>query len=288
VLETNPTHAIMTIHILLQNPTPYTLHVEYLHVHLYHDDVMIGEAYVTDTTMLPGSRSRALTKATFLPHANNESKASVATFMKGYASGKKTVLEIRLHEKSIPSMPHLSKILAGSFAVKVAIPRLSPDDASNKILETNRPSEDFVPEDGELGSPSRGLESPIILSATMNILSSTVQLKIFNPLNVSLHVSNITAEASHNGSHIGDLNVPDDFHWTLEPGVQSTPKLHVTWSAISFGLDPKKSLNIVFDGWKRKGEISVDVKGKASVKMGNLELGEMETEVTGIATKIMI
>ena len=44
----------------------------------------------------------------------------------------------------------------------------------------------------------------------------------------------------------------------------------------------------MFDGWKRKGEISVDVKGKASVKMGNLELGEMETEVTGIATKIMI
>jgi hypothetical protein len=162
----------MTIHILVQNPTPYTLYVD---VHLHHDDVMIGEAYVTDTTMLPGSRSRALTKAIFLSHANNESKASVATFMKGYASGKKTILEIRLHEKSISSMAHLSKILTGNFAVKVAIPRLSPDDASNKFLETNRPSEDFVPEDGQLGSPSRGLESPIIHSAIMNILSSTVQ-----------------------------------------------------------------------------------------------------------------
>jgi hypothetical protein len=49
-----------------------------------------------------------------------------------------------------------------------------------------------------------------------------------------------------------------------------------------------KYLSVLFDGWQRSGEVSVDVQAKASLKMDNLELGELETKISGIATKIRI
>ena len=120
----------------------------------------------------------------------------------------------------------------------------------------------------------------------MNIVSSTVQIEAFNPVNVWIFVSKVTATATHNGSHIGDLATPDDFHWTFEPGVQKTPLLPVTWSMLSFVLDPMKGINMLFDGWQRSGEVSVDVTAKATVKLGNMELGVIETTIEGLATKI--
>lgn len=286
MVETGLSHAVLTLHILIRNPTPYTLHIEYLHVHIYHEDVQIGEGYVTDATLPPNSRVHAKTRATFLPHATDQSKKSVESFMSSYVCGKKTILEIRLHKESIPSMPHLSNILGESYAVRVTVPQLSPNQDPDKILETNSSEEKFIPEDGQVGSTSRGIESPIIISATMNIVSSTAQLKLYNPLNVPIHVSKLSSQAMHNNSHIGDLAVSDDFTWTLEPGVQDTSHLPVKWSLMGFGLDPMKGFSMIFDGWQRGGEVSVDVKVKASVKMGNLELGEMETQVSGIVTKI--
>jgi LEA14-like dessication related protein len=205
-----------------------------------------------------------------------------------YICGKKAEVEIRLHEKSIPSMPHLSRILGGNFAFKVIMPRISPDQSSDKVLETNNPTDDFVPDGGKVGSPSQGLESPVILAATINILSATVRLKLYNPLNVPICVSKVTAQAMHNSSHIGDLAAPDGWNWTLEPGVQETPDVPVTWSILSFGLDPMKGFSMIFDGWQRSGEVSVDVATKATVRMGEMELGEIETTINGIATKVRV
>ena len=92
----------------------------------------------------------------------------------------------------------------------------------------------------------------------------------------------------HNESHIGDLAAPEDWSWTLEPGVQQTPKVPVSWSIISFGLDPMKGFSMIFDGWQRNGEVSVDVSAKATVKIGEMEMGEIETTIEGIATRLLL
>jgi LEA14-like dessication related protein len=286
VVETGTSHAKFTIHILFQNPTPYTLHVEYLHVHIYYDDTQIGEGWISDGEIEPRKQARALANITL--HLTEQSKKAMISLLSHYICGKKAEVEIRLHEKSIPSMPHLSKILGGNFAVKVIMPRLFPDQSSDKVLETNNPTEKFVPEDGKVGSPDQGLESPVILAATMNVLFATIRLKLFNPLNVPIHVSKMTAQATHNTSHIGDLAAPDGWNWTLEPGVQETPDIPVTWSILSFGLDPMKGFSMLFDGWQRSGEVSVDVTAKATVQMGEMKLGEIETSIHGIATKVRV
>lgn len=183
-------------------------------------------------------------------------------------------------------MPHLSKILGGNFSLDVILPRLSPDQTSDEILETNWPEDGFVPEDGKVGSPSQGRESPVILSAAIYLISNTVQLKLFNPLNVPIYISDLSAKAFHDGKDIGDLAPPEDFHWTLEPGVHETPKVPVTWSMIGFGLDPIKGISMFFDGIQRRGEVSVDVTAKARVKMGEMELGEIKSSIHGIATSV--
>jgi LEA14-like dessication related protein len=224
--------------------------------------------------------------ATILLHITPEAKKAIVELLTYYVSGKKSKVEIRLHEKSIPSMPHLSKILSTTFAIEIILPRLSPDQKHDEILETNWPEDDFVPKDGKVGSPSQGCESPVILSATLQILSNTLQIKLFNPLDVPIHVSNLSATAFHNDKHIGDLAAPDDFQWTLDPGVQETPKIPVTWSILEFGLDPLRGVSMIFDGVQRRGEVSVDVTAKATVKMGETELGEIETSIKGIATSL--
>jgi len=161
-----------------------------------------------------------------------------------------------------------------------------PDQSHDQILETNWPEDDFVPQDGKVGSPSRGCESPVILSATIQLLSNTLQVKLFNPLDVPIHVSQLSAQAFHNGKHIGDLAAPDDFEWKLNPGVQKSPKIPVSWSVLDFGLDPMKAFSMIFDGVQRGGEVSVDVTAKANVKMDQMELGEIESSIQGIATSL--
>jgi LEA14-like dessication related protein len=288
VVKTTPSSASFTVHIFVQNTTPYTLNVKLLHCHLFHDGILIGEGHIEDEIILPCDRTCALARVNLLPGITDQSKESIISLFNNYVCGKKSEIEIRLHEKTVPSMPHLSKILSQNYSVTVVLPKLSPDQSSEDLLEAYDPSDDFVPQDGKIGSPNKGLESPLIYSAEMHIVSSTVRLTVFNPLNVPIYISKISGKAVHNESHIGDLAAPEDWSWTLEPGVQQTPKVPVSWSIISFGLDPMKGFSMIFDGWQRNGEVSVDVSIKATVKIGEMEMGEIETTIEGIATRLVL
>lgn len=283
VIDTGPSFVIFALHIYIQNPTPYTLNIEYLHVHLCHDSILIGEASISDGIIHPTCQVRAFAKVTL--NLTPSSKPAIISMITKYICGKKADVEIRFHEKSIPLMPRLSKCLVGNFSINVTMPKLSPEIPMEQILEAYDPDENFVPQHKNLGSPSQGLQSPVIYSAVIHILSSTVQLTLFNPLNIPLQISKISASANHNSKHIGDVNVSEDWTWNFEPGVQITPAIPVTWSILSFGLDPLKGFSLIFDGWQRGGEVSVDVVAKASVRMGNMEMGEIEVSINGIATK---
>jgi hypothetical protein len=292
VVETTVSDARFNITIFFLNPTPYTLNIGYLHVHLFHDNILIGEGSISDITSKPNSRTEALADFKLQPFITPDSKDAVTSLVTKYICGKKAELEIRLHDKSIPSMPHLSHILSETFRVKLVIPKLSPDQSSDTILEANEPSsrrdQEFLHENENVGSPNDGLESPLIYGAEMFLTSSTVQLTLFNPLNVPLHISHITASASHNSEHLGDVDLPDGWSWHLEPGVQKTPKLSVRWSAISFAMNPRKGMSMLSEGWERSGEVSVDVCGRADVRIGELEMGQIEVNVPGIATKVCL
>ena len=288
VVETSPSSASFTVHVFVQNTTPYTLNVEFLHCHLFHEGILIGEGYIEDEVVLPCDRTCALARVTLQPDITSQSKESIVSLINKYVCGKKSEVEIRLHEKTIPSMLHLSKILSRNYSVTVVLPKLSPDQSSEDVLEAYDPSEDYVPHDGKIGSPNKGVQSPLIYSAEMHIVTSTVQLTLFNPLNVPISISKISGKAMHNESHIGDMAAPEDWNWELEPGVQDTPKIPVTWSMISFGLDPMKGFSMIFDGWQRNGEVSVDVSAKATVKIGKMDMGEIETTIEGIATRLLL
>jgi hypothetical protein len=287
-VETTLSSAAFTVHVFIHNTTPYTLNVELLHCHLFHEGTLIGEAYVANEIILPCDQTCVLARVILLPDITDKSKESVISLFNKYVCGKKSEIEIRLHEKSIPAMPHLSKILSRNYSVTVVLPKLSPDQNSDDVLEAYDPSDNFVPHDGKIGSPNKGLESPLIYSAEMHILTSTVQLTLFNPLNIPIYISKISGGATHNESHIGDLAAPEGWNWTLEPGVQQTPKIPVSWSIISFGLDPMKGFSMIFDGWQRNGEVSVDVSAKATVKIWKMDMGEIETSIEGIATRLLL
>jgi hypothetical protein len=288
VVETTASSALFKIHIFVQNTIPYTLNVELLHCHLFHEGTLIGEGYIANEIISPCDRTCALARATILPDVTDKSKEAIISLFNKYVCGKKSEIEIRLHEKTLPAMPHLSKILGKNYSVTVVMPKLSPDQSSQDVLKAYNPSDDFVPHGGKIGSPNKGLESPLIYSAEMHIATSTVQLTLFNPLNIPIYISKISGQATHNESHIGDLAAPEDWNWTFDPGVQQTPKIPVSWSIIDFGLDPMKGFSMIFDGWQRNGEVSVDVSSKATVKIGKMDMGEIEISVGGIATRLLL
>lgn len=286
VTRTSPTDAEFSLHIYVNNTTPYTLNIDYIHVHLFHEDVLIGEAWISNCPVKPQRQVRCLANAILSPNITSDSKKSIISLINKYCCGKKAVIDIRLHSKSIPSMPHLSRILGGQYGISIIMPKITPETDSNAVLEAYDPPDHFVPENGKVENPNSGCQSPIIYSADMCILSSTTQLTLFNPLNIPIFVSKLEATASHNGKHIGDIAAPEDWNWTFEPGMQVTPKIPVTWSILEFGKDPGKGFSMLFDGWKRSGEVSVDVVAKANVKLGDLELGMVEASIDGIATQL--
>jgi hypothetical protein len=134
-VETTLSSAAFTIHVFIHNTTPYTLNVELLHCHLFHEGILIGEAYVANEIILPCDQTCALARVILLPDVTDKSKESVISLFNKYVCGKKSEVEIRLHEKSIPAMPHLSKILSRNYSVTVVLPKLSPDQNSNDVLE---------------------------------------------------------------------------------------------------------------------------------------------------------
>ena len=290
VVGTTKSDAHLNMTIFFQNPTPYTLNIGYLHVHLFHDNILIGEGSISNATSNPNSRTGVLADIKLQPFITADSKDAVTSLVTKYICGKKAELEICLHDGSIPSMPHLSHILGGTFRIKVVIPKLSPDLATDTILEANerssRRDQDFLRENENVGSPNRGLESPLIYGVEMFLSSSTVQLTLFNPLNVALHISRVSASASHNSDHLGDVDLPEGWSWELEPGLQKTPLLLVRWSALSFAVNPRKGMSMLSEGWEKRGEVSVDVCGRVDVRLGELEMGQIEVNVPGIATTV--
>lgn len=292
IVETTKSEALAKVHIFFRNTTPYTLHLDYIHCHLYHDHTLIGEGWISNTSANPKSRPGASANFKLQPFIRPTSKDSIISLATKYICGKKSEIEIRLHDKSIPSMPELSHILSRTFFLNVVLPKLSPDQTGNTILEANEPasdrSEKFISEEGKVGSPNCGLESPIIYGAEMHITSSKVQLTLFNPFNIPIHISRLSGRGMHNEHHLGDVDVPEDWEWIFEPGVQRMPPVPVKWSLLSFGLDPTKAISMAVDGLQRGGEVSVDVQGKADIRIGELEIGEMEVSVNGIATKVCV
>jgi hypothetical protein len=71
----------------------------------------------------------------------------------------------------------------------------------------------------------------------------------------------------------------------FEPSAQITPKALISWSMLSFGLDPLKEFSITFDGCQRGREFSINVMVKATGRIGDTEMGEFEANVNGIAAK---
>lgn len=163
VVETTESDARFNMTIFFLNPTPYTLNIGYLHVHIFHDNILIREGSISDTTSKPNSRTGALTDIKLQPFITPDSKDAVTSLVTKYICGKKAGLEIRLQDKNIPSMPPLSHILGGTFRVKVVIPKLSPDQASDTILEANEASsqrdQKFLHENENVGSrlPAQGI-----------------------------------------------------------------------------------------------------------------------------------
>ncbi|KAF8474984.1 hypothetical protein BDZ91DRAFT_650294 [Kalaharituber pfeilii] len=142
----------VTLRFSAYNPTNYTITVPYLSVKVLKDGYVLGNATVSETTLVPGANSLDVV-GMYEPIGGPEAVEKGLEMLGAYLSGRETVLEGRIHADSVPGMEELGRALEG-MGVRVTVPGLHGRQEGGRFVE-----------EGEV-----------------HLLTSTAEMKVRNPL----------------------------------------------------------------------------------------------------------
>lgn len=158
IVDTTSHTITLRINLSINNPTPWEAVVPYMNVNITHENIVLGNASITDLHVLPGNNTVDVL-AVWDPrtHGGDEAEKIGAQLLGEYvsgnnfshqflavlkliriaSSGRNTTLTIRPHANSLPSMPLLSHVLA-DFEITIPTPRLgkidNPDDDTPSLF----------------------------------------------------------------------------------------------------------------------------------------------------------
>ena len=112
-----------------------------------------------------------------------------------------------------------------------------------------------------LGENASNKSSPFLLSATIHVLSSEIELTLYNPIaNAEIKVELFQAEAKHGEVILGHISHQE--YMIVPPGIYKSPRLPIKISP-GVGMDVlRKAIN---------GELDVQVIAVFTVKLDDFE-----------------
>ncbi|KAG7879502.1 hypothetical protein KL937_003263 [Ogataea polymorpha] len=121
-------------------------------------------------------------------------------------------------------------------------------------------------------------ESIFLIDSTMHIMSSEIELTVFNPVaNSEVVVDLIEAQASHDKTILGYISKEQRI--VVPPGLYRTPRIPVTYATSGIGADIlRKALN---------GQLEIDTSAVMRVRLGAFAV-ELLYSGSGTSTKIRL
>ncbi|EPS37057.1 hypothetical protein H072_9344 [Dactylellina haptotyla CBS 200.50] len=256
IISSTRTSVKLGANITFNNPTNYTANIPYINIAFMKNDTLLGNGTARDISVTLG-RNNAIFEAFWAPAEGGDAAWDVGAVLLGdYVSGKNTTITVKLHGKSLPTLPDISKALS-ALKFEIPLPR---------IPQSRDPDSPDEPTD-----PSR-----FVQSATLHLASSTGTFVLNNPLKKdTIFMTNLTGFASHEGVVLGTLNYT--YQFAIPPGISETPKLPVDWTLNGVGYDIlKKAIG---------GILKIDAKAQSSIKLGQWE-DRLSFEGNGIGAHV--
>ena len=243
----------------MKNPTPYTATAPYVNIHVLRDGVVIGDAVARDIDLRLGDNDGMVIQSTLDPvgFGGPDAQKLGRQLISDYVSGKNVTLTIQAHRDTVPSLPQLGEALSKvTFDIPAPHLKLPGDDEDD---------------DGE--------HLHFIRSADFHIFGSEATFILASPLRHDiLYITKINATAFYNHTEpIG--RIIHDGAFPVTPGLSTTPRLPVEWSASSIGYEKlREALG---------GTLKLDAVGNVTIRIGSWEQ-EVTYEGTGIGAHVHI
>ncbi|CCE78149.1 Piso0_000765 [Millerozyma farinosa CBS 7064] len=194
----------------IYNPTILALNVSQVEFDIFYNEAWVGSI----SSRLDVPKSMGIFHAKFILSFHfhtSEEKEMLQDLMSAFVSGFSVPIKIRGAKEG-----YLSDLFT-HIDVNLDVPPLGDIivfDEENAVIRNSD-----VSHQGQQ-------KSAFVLSSTIHILTSELELTVYNPIgNSYVDISIIQAEASHEGVTIGHLKVPQYIH--VPPGVYTTPRIPV-------------------------------------------------------------
>ncbi|KAK6351715.1 hypothetical protein TWF718_004862 [Orbilia javanica] len=229
--------------VTFTNPTNYTAIIPYLNILFTKNGTILGNGTLVNAAIGKGE-NQVTVEAFWAPADGGEEARTMGMALLGeYVSGGNSTITIRAHERSIPSLPDLSKALESlEFTLPLPPPPLSSSPSPPGVDPTDPPR--------------------FVQSATLHVLGSTGSFELRNPFQKdTIFISDINGVATYNGTVLGTLDY--EYQIAIPPGLSETPKLPVQWTLKGVGYD------ILMKA--AGGVLRIDAKAECNVRIGQWE-----------------
>ncbi|KAK6509981.1 hypothetical protein TWF481_004695 [Arthrobotrys musiformis] len=233
----------MSAKITFINPTNYTATIPYLNILFIKNGTILGNGTLINAAIGLGE-NRVDVEAFWAPADGGDEARVVGMALLGeYVSGQNSTITVRAHERSLPSLPTLSKALK-SLELALPLPPPPVDSSPNP------------PDDGSTDPPR------FVQSATLHVFSSTGSFELRNPFQKdTLFISSIDGVATYNNTVLGTMDY--EYQIAIPPGLSETPNIPVKWTLKGVGYDILKRA--------AGGILKIDAQAECNVRIGRWE-----------------
>ncbi|KAA8619596.1 hypothetical protein PtrSN002B_009462 [Pyrenophora tritici-repentis] len=208
------------------NPTNYSATIPYFNINVLANGSHIGSATIENMEVLPGNNTNKLASLLWDPYTfgGDKGKKIGAELLSQYISGFNTTITVQAHEKSVPALPYIGRLLS-HFPIERPMPHMSTPKKPSDGDDDDDPEDDG--------------KSHFIRGTTMHLISSTAVFTLASPFrSTTLYITDMNATAYYEGHIAGKILY--DLPFAVPPGLSESPRLPVDWSFGSLGYEAIK------------------------------------------------
>ncbi|RLV89254.1 hypothetical protein JA1_005244 [Spathaspora sp. JA1] len=241
-VESTPTSLHLLMDVSIYNPTNITFDLpkEILQSGLIYNNTNLAIATLEDV-YIPQQEQVNISIGCTINSETNQDKAVLEYFLSKFiSSGFENSTQVNIGNNHVVNNPGLNKLIEQINITNVTIPNINLPSSHEEVSINS---------------------CPFIIQATIHILTSEVELTLFNPIvNSEILVEVFQAEARYKDIILGYLLQRERL--VVGPGIYKTPKLPIKINSI--GMDVlKKAIN---------GELNIEVLAMLNVQMDEFDV----------------
>lgn len=220
-VNSNKTHIDFLVDFKITNPFNILLEVpddEFKFDYLYNGSA-IGTLMVGDIDVPSGVKDHNMSVWMSINCEDTEQRILAEEFVsKVVSAAEGTKLGVRGHTPASKNNPDLSTLLSSIELEDLKFPAITFGDDGNEedIVSLNQDSDD--------PPPSR--QSPFLIDATIHVLTSEIELTVFNPLsNAEIMAEIVKCQASYQGETLANIDRSELM--LIPPGIYKTPRIPI-------------------------------------------------------------